>query len=172
MGETEAETDRETETETEAEGKQKKSRSQKYVQIIRFLLHLSRSSRCGVDLSVVKCDLCACGQSMRVSGTQKRLTEFTACVNSVMVRLVGISQQRFFHNDSGQQAILAADFFLRGVSCVFFQMSAAPPLASSKTPSNCCHFQRDNCSGVLIGLIRRLFFGASFASTGLYPKNV
>ena len=61
-------TETETETETEAEGKLKKNRSQKYVQIIRF--YLSRGSRCGVDPSVVKCALCACGQSMRVSGTQ------------------------------------------------------------------------------------------------------
>ena len=101
----------------------------------------------------------------------ERLPEFFARVNSVKERLVGISKQRFFITMKVQK-FFAADFVLRGVSCVFFQMSAAPPLASKKTPSNCCHFQRDSSSGVLFGLIRRLFLGASCASTGLYPKNV
>ena len=54
--EAEAETETETETEAEAQGKlKKKTLISKNVQKIRFLLHLSRSSRCGVDPSVVIC---------------------------------------------------------------------------------------------------------------------
>ena len=80
-------------------------------------------------------------------------------------------QATLFHNDEGQRAFWRPVLFCEGLA-LFFQMSAAPPLASSKTPSNCCRCQRDNSSGVLFCLIRRLFLDASCASTGLYPKNV
>ena len=43
-----------------------------------------------------KCALCACGQCMSVVWDSERLTESTARVNSVMVRLVGTCKQRSF----------------------------------------------------------------------------
>ena len=91
-------------------------------------------------------------------------------MNSVMERLVGISKQCFFTTMKVKK-LWRPVLFCEELA-LFFQMSAGPPLASSKTPFNCCRCQRDNSSGVLTGLIRRLFLDASCASTRLYPKNV
>ena len=98
---------------------EKKTLISKNVQKIRFLLHLSRGSRCGVDPSVVKCDLCACDQSMCCFWDSERLTE-VHCACELGHGTAGRDlQATLLHKDEGQKAICQADFVLRGVSCVF-----------------------------------------------------
>ena len=146
-------------------------------QDMQFYVIMVPRTRCCCYPSCMKCASYACGQSMRVFGGLTTVDRFhgacefghgTAAREELKQRFCAtLRANNIFGRREGPDEFLffQESFFLK-------KKSAALPLASSNTPSNYRHFQRDNSSGVLFGLIRRLFLDASCASTGLYSKIV